>query len=141
MDYKMQIQRISLHRLQLMLFGKAAMTKKSENGNDNKIGNNKKSEDDQASLDNEESANDEDLDITAISGLDDEPPKSGLNGRRPHTDYTAIDHYVPHEGLKSGYLCPEKCGGKVYDFEPQTIIHINGQMNACANRYIIETKR
>lgn len=134
-------QRISLHRLQLMLFGKAALAKKSKNGNDNKTGNNTKSEDDQASLDNEESANDEDLDIAATSGLDDESPKSGRNGRRPHTDYKAIDHYVPHEGLKSGDLCPEKCGGKIYDFEPQAIIRINGQMDACANRYIIETKR
>jgi len=134
-------QRISLHRLQLMLFGKAAMTKKSKNGNDNKTGNDKKLEDDQASLENEESANDEDLDITTTSDLDDEPQTSGRTGRKPHTDYKAIDHYIPHEDLKSGDLCPEKCGGKVYDFEPQTIIRINGQMDACANRYIIETKR
>ena len=144
-------QRISLHRLQLMLFGKAAPTKKSKNGNDKKTGNNKKPEDAQASLDNEESANDEDLDIIPASDVGDEPQTSGRTGRKPqtsgrtgrkpHTDYRAIDHFIPHEGLKSGDLCPEKCGGKVYDFEPQTIIRINGQMDACANRYIIETKR
>ncbi len=134
-------QRISLHRLQLMLFGKAAPAKKSKNGDNKKTNNNKNPEDDHSSIDNEESANDEDLDIAATSGLDDEPPKSGRKGRRPHTDYKAIEHFIPHEGLKSGDLCPEKCGGKVYDFEPQTIIRINGQMDACANRYIIETKR
>jgi hypothetical protein len=134
-------QRISLHRLQLMLFGKAAPTKKPKDGNNNKTGNNKKPEDDQVSTDKEESANDEDLNITPPMATDDEPQTSGRTGRKPHTEYKAIDHYIPHEELKSGDLCPEKCGGKVYNFEPQTIIRINGQMDACANRYIIETKR
>ncbi len=134
-------QRISLHRLQLMLFGKTASAKKSKSGNDNKTGNDQKPDDNQTSLDNKESANDEDLDSTATSDLDDEPQTSGRTGRKPHKDYNATDHFIPHEALKSGDLCPEKCGGKVYDFEPQTIIRINGQMDACANRYIIETKR
>ncbi len=54
-------QRISLHRLQLMLFGKAASTRKSKDSNDNKTGNNKKPED-------EESANDEDLNCHSAAG-------------------------------------------------------------------------
>ena len=135
-------QRISLHRLQLMLFGKAVPAKKPKSGDNKKTDNNKNPEDDHSSIDNAESANDEDLDIIPASDVDaEEPSKSGRTGRKPHTDYKAIDHYIPHEELKSGDLCPELCGGKVYDFEPQTIIRINGQMDACANRYIIETKR
>ncbi len=124
-----------------MLFGKAASTKRSKNGDNKKNDSNQKPEDDQSSTDNEESANDEDLDIILASDVDDEPQTSGRTGRKPHTEYKAIDHFIPHEDLNSGDLCPEKCGGKVYDFEPQTIIRINGQMDACANRYIIETKR
>jgi len=54
-------QRISLHRLQLMLFGKAAPAKQSANSNDKNTGNNKGSEDNQVSSDNDKSANDEDL--------------------------------------------------------------------------------
>lgn len=134
-------QRISLHRLQLMLFGKATPAKKPASSKDKNTDNNNRSKDNQTHLDNDTSANDEDLDITAASDLDDESEKSGRTGRKPHTDYKAIDLFIPHEELKSGDLCPEKCGGKVYDFEPQTIIRINGQMDACANRYTIETKR
>ena len=90
---------------------------------------------------NEKSANDEELAIIANSEVDPQSEKSGRTGRTPHTEYKAIDHFIPHEALKSGDLCPENCGGKVYDFEPQVIIRINGQMDACANRYTIETKR
>lgn len=133
-------QRISLYRLQLMLFGKAAPAKKSASNKD-KNASNKRAEDNQVPSDNDTSANDEDLELTAASDLDDEPEKSGRTGRKPHTDYKAADHFIPHEELKSGDLCPERCGGKVYDFEPQTIIRVNGQMDACANRYTIETKR
>ena len=59
-------QRILLHRLQLMLFGKAT------------------------------SANYADLDITSTSDVDDKPQKSGRTGRKPHTEYKAIDHFIPH---------------------------------------------
>ena len=134
-------QRISLHRLQLMLFGKAAPAKNLANTNDKNTGNNKGLEDNQVSSGNDKSANDADLAAIAAKDTDDEPPKSGRNGRKPHTDYDAIDHFIGHEGLKSGDLCPEKCGGRVYNFEPQVIIRINGQMDACANRYTIDTKR
>ena len=134
-------QRISLHRLQLMLFGKAASAKPSKNNNDKNTGINKKPKDNQTSSNNDKPANDEDLDLTLPSSANEERQKSGRTGRKPHTDYKAIDHFIPHEELKSGELCPGKCGGKVYDFEPQVIIRITGQMDACANRYTIETKR
>ena len=80
-------QRISLHRLRLMLFGKAAPAKKSANSNDKNTGNNKKSEDKQICSDNDKSANDEDLDLIAPSDSDDTSQKSGRTGRRPHTEY------------------------------------------------------
>ena len=63
-------QRISLHRLQLMLFGKAAPAKKSKNGDKKKTGNNKSSEDNQVPSDNATPANDEYLDITASPDLE-----------------------------------------------------------------------
>ncbi len=112
-----------------MLFGKAAPAKPpnhEDNGNTPDI---------------DKSANDEDLDVIPSLDIDEEQPSSGRTGRKPHTDYHAIDNFIAHEKLKSGSLCPEKCGGKVYDFEPQVIIRINGQMHACANRYTIDTKR
>ena len=118
-------QRISLHRLQLMLFGKAAPAKKPASSKDKNTDNNNRSKDNETHSDNDTSANDEDLDITAASDLDNESEKSGRTGRKPHTDYKAADHFIPHEELKSGDLCPEKCGGKIYDFEPQTIIRID----------------
>jgi len=123
-------QRISLHRLQLMLFGKAAPAKKSANSNGKNTANNKGFEDNQVSSGSDKSANDEYLAPVVVPDTDDEPLKSGRSGRKPHTDYDAIDHVIPHKDLKPGDPCPEKCGGKVYDFEPQIIIRINGQMDA-----------
>ena len=134
-------QRISLHRLQLMLFGKAAPAKQSRKSNNKKTDINKNPDDKGNTPDIDKSANDEDLDIIPSSDIYAEQPRSGRTGRKPHTDYHAIDHFIPHENLKSGDLCPEKCGGKVYDFEPKIIIRISGQMDACANRYRIDTKR
>ena len=48
---------------------------------------------DKSSTEDEESAKDEDLDIAATPGLDDKPPKSGRNGRKPYTNYKVIDYY------------------------------------------------
>ncbi len=105
-------QRISLHRLQLTLFGKATSEKSSKNNSDQKTDNNKKPEVNETPSDKGKSANDEDLDITSTSDVDDEPQKSGRTGRKLHTEYKAIDHFIPHEDLNSGDLCPEKCGGE-----------------------------
>ena len=76
-------QRISHHRLQLMLFGKATSAKSSKNNSDQKNDNNKKPEDNDTPSANDKSANDEVLDITSTSDVDDEPQKSGRTGRKP----------------------------------------------------------
>ena len=81
-------QKISLHRLQLMLFGKAAPAKKSKKDNDKKTGSNQKPEDNESSTGKDKPANKEDLDITPCSDTDaEELGKSGRTGRKPHTDY------------------------------------------------------
>ena len=134
-------QNITIHRLQELLFGKSkqkSRSKKHKSSPETEISN---SDVKDKKLNGELPANGEELDSPPEPVIDESSQPSGRTGRRPHTDYDAIDHYIPNEDLKPGDLCPEKCGGKVYDFEPKVIIRINGQMHGAANRYKVDTKR
>ena len=133
-------QAISMFRLKELLFGKSTRKSSSKKSNQ-KIDGGKANQNDGLEQPNESSANDELLEDPLEANDNTPPPESGRTGRIPHTDYDAVDHYIAHDDLKSGDLCPLSCGGKVYDFKPQVIIRINGQMHAAANRYTIDTKR
>lgn len=103
-------QRISIHRLQLMLFGKAAPIKQSKNSADKKTSSNKEVDGGELSSesdDSHEAANDEDLASSKAPATDNELEESGRGGRIPHTDYDAVEHHIAHDRLKSGDPCPE----------------------------------
>lgn len=64
-------QRITTHRLQQMLFGKAAPPRKSTSKCEQKSGNNNEPDGKESASDIDTPANDEDLDITAPSDTED----------------------------------------------------------------------
>jgi len=67
-------------------------------------------------------------------------PKLG-HGRMPHTvyqDYTEV--LLEIVGFKVGDYCPQKCGGKLYPYQPtkpRMIVRIKGQSPAAVYKYIV----
>ena len=87
-----------------------------------------------------------DADITST-----EPPKSESptttncaagHGRLPHSAYTnTVEHTLTMPDLKSGDLCIEHCGGRLYRYEPGVMVRIKGQNVAAVHKYWIEKLR
>ncbi len=64
------------------------------------------------------------------------------HGRLSHTAYSgATTIEQQHESLKSGELCPKKCGGKLYTIKPRSMICLKGHALASATRYLLERLR
>lgn len=73
---------------------------------------------------------------------DETKPKPKGHGRYGADAYkNAINVYVSHKLLKPGDLCPEKCGGKLYEFEAGSVIRVKGQSCAHVIHYQFEILR
>jgi len=69
--------------------------------------------------------------------------KAAGHGRNGATAYSGAQKVnVPHESLKSGDACPDRCGGKVYpQREPGVLVRIKGQPPLAAAVYELEKLR
>jgi transposase len=69
--------------------------------------------------------------------------KAAGHGRNGATAYSGAQKVkVPHESLKPGDACPDRCGGKVYpQREPGVLVRIKGQPPLAAAVYELEKLR
>ena len=76
---------------------------------------------------------------------DEDKPKKPGHGRMPHTvyqDYKEI--HLEIDNFKVGDLCPQACGGRLYEFEPKkprVLVRIKGQNFADVHKYIVQRLR
>ncbi len=145
----LQKKNISLNRLRKMLFGKGHKSKNQDKKKDNGQSNetqNTAPEDNSASK-SKTGVIEQTVNTLALASTDS-PEKKGKNpghGRIPHTSYEASHEIILKiEGLKVGDPCPEECGGKLYEFNPEkprVLIRIKGQNFADIHKYTVEQLR
>ena len=119
-------QKVTISRLKELLFGKKKRTiqpkdDKSKTSNAEKLAT-KNTDNPPASTD---AANEENLTGSENTDTEDSNEKKKLkgHGRIPHTAYTdAEEHQITIDDLKAGMPCPSKCKGRLYQFNPATII-------------------
>lgn len=64
------------------------------------------------------------------------------HGRLPHSAYTnSIEYTLAISDFKTGDLCPEQCGGKLYRYDPGILVRIKGQNLAAVHKYWVEKLR
>ena len=138
-------QKVTISRLKELLFGKKQRKEKIIDDSA------KPKDDDTDSIKDAEStsiaaANEDDVTNTENKGTDPQGLTSDKtskgHGRIPHTAYSdAEEHQITIDDLKAGMPCPSECKGRLYQFNPATIIRIKGQQMAGVHRYTIEKLR
>lgn len=132
-------QKIRLSNLRKLIFGRG----KSNSAKKNKKHNNldtEKPEPESPNAENAEKIPEPPTSNESLS-MDDNTQPQG-HGRLAHTAYTnAIEHTLTISGLKVGDLCPEDCGGKLYEYQPGVLVRVKGQNLADVHKYWIEKLR
>ncbi len=128
-------QKIKLSNLRKLIFGQGKkISRKTTNGNTVARENPESKPlayDDASLLPSEKEI------VTVTSRV--EPPG---HGRLPHSAYkNTIEHTLAISELKSGDLCPEHCGGRLYHNEPGILVRVKGQNLAAVHKYWVEKLR
>lgn len=144
---------ISIKNLRRMIFGETNKKKNRKNKN-NKNGNKDDKNDENTNADisagtalqenNEQLINPsvEQNQNSKVVDIKIAKPKKPGHGRMGHDVYTNANKvFVPHDTLKAGDVCPEKCGGKLYLFSPGHVIRVTGNSFATVTEYGVETLR
>lgn len=143
----LQKKNISLNRLRKMLFGKGyKAAKKSEaktKANPETNNASKENPEQQTTTQRiEEIVNPPALENTETILQNEKKPG---HGRMPHTAYQASHEILLKiRGFKVGDFCPEQCGGKLYEYnpnKPRVLIRIKGQNFADVYKYTVEQLR
>jgi len=139
---------ISIKNLRRTLFGKDDTKKnhkKKNNKNNDKDAKNNENTDSDKSTDTASSENTEQpVNPPAEQNqnsnvVDIKKPGHGRMGYDAYTNANKV--FVPHDTLKAGDYCPEKCGGKLYLFSPGHVIRVVGNSFATVTEYTVETLR
>jgi transposase len=142
---KLQRSQMTINKLKKIIFGK---TEKSTNRSKKDSQKSDKNDKSSTSLSMENNSTSEDIisysvEKATVNFSSDKPKKKG-HGR------ISADEYIPdeiisvkHAILKAGDPCPEKCGGKLYQFQdnPGGVIRIKGQSCAHVVRYEFDKLR
>jgi len=138
---------ISIKNLRRALCGESngkKNRKKKNNKNDDKNTDLSKNEYTTSSENNEQPTNpspeqNQNSNVVDLKTAKSKKPGHGRMGYDVYTNANKV--FIPHDTLKAGDFCPEKCGGKLYLFSPGHVIRIIGNSFATITEYSVETLR
>ena len=147
----LQQKNISINNLRRVLFGETNRKKKKSNNNKDAKNSDKSDESsdnkntDIAQVENNEPPIDQPVEPNQNSNVIDiktAASKKPGHGRMSHNVYTDAEQvFVPNTSLNVGDYCPEKCGGKLYLFNPGIVVRITGNSFATVTEYSVEALR
>jgi transposase len=140
----LQKKTISLHRLRTMLFGKGHTFKKKSKVQVDEA-ENKAPKENSGLLTTTETIEHIVNVPTVETGTTKTKEKKPGHGRLSHTAYEPnTETTLKIVGFKRGDFCPQRCGGRLYDYnpkKPRVLIRIKGRNFADIHKYTVERLR